>query len=60
MIQELEIMKHIESEMIKANDECGRLHFDCNLRLWQDKQLELETIERIYEELNGKFFNEKL
>ena len=33
---------------------------DCDLRLWQDKQLELETIERIYEELNSKFFNGKL
>ena len=50
MIKELEIMKHIESEMIRINDECGRLHFDCDLRLWQDKQLELETIERIYED----------
>ena len=53
-------MKYIETEMIRVNEECGRLHFDCDLRLWQDKQLELETIERIYEELNGKFFNEKL
>ena len=56
MNKELEIMKYIKSEMIRVNDECGRLHFDCNLRLWQDKQLELETIERIYEELNSKFF----
>ena len=31
-----------------------------DLRLWQDKQLELETIERIYEELNTKFFDGKL
>ena len=60
MNKELEIMKYIESEMIMVNDECGRLHFDCDLRLWQDKQLELETIERIYEELNSKFFNGKL
>ena len=56
MNKELEIMKYIKSEMIRVNDECGRLHFDCDLRLWQDKQLELETIERIYEELNSKFF----
>ena len=60
MNKELEIMKYIEREMIRVNDECGRLHFDCDLRLWQDKQLELETIERIYEELNSKFFNGKL
>ena len=60
MNKELEIMKYIKSEMIRVNDECGRLHFDCDLRLWQDKQLELETIERIYEELNSKFFNGKL
>ena len=60
MNKELEIMKYIESEMIRVNDECGRLRFDCDLRLWQDKQLELETIERIYEELNSKFFNGKL
>lgn len=60
MNKELEIMKYIESEMIRVNDECVRLHFDCDLRLWQDKQLELETIERIYEELNSKFFNGKL
>ena len=60
MNKELEIMKYIESEMIRVNDEGGRLHFDCDLRLWQDKQLELETIERIYEELNSKFFNGKL
>ena len=60
MNKELEIMKYIKSEMIRVNDECGRLHFDCDLRLWQDKQLELETIERIYEELNSNFFNGKL
>lgn len=60
MSKELEIMKYIETEMIRVNEECGRLHFDCDLRLWQDKQLELETIERIYEELNSKFFNGKL
>ena len=55
-----QIMKYIESEMIKTNEECGKLHFNCDLRLWQDKQLELETIERIYEELNIKFFDGKL
>ena len=36
------MLLHPENEMIKANDEFGRLHFDCDLRLWQDKQLELE------------------
>lgn len=60
MSKELEIMKYIESEMIKANEECGNLHFDCDLRLWQDKQLELETIERIYDYLNKEFFDNKL
>ena len=60
MAKELEIMKYIETEMIKTNEECGKLHFNCDLRLWQDKQLELETIERIYEELNTKFFDGKL
>ena len=33
MNKELEIMKYIKSEMIRVNDECGRLHFDCDLRL---------------------------
>ena len=60
MSKELEIMKYIESEMIRVNDELVKLHIDCELRLWQDKQLELETIERIYEELNKKFFDNKL
>ena len=54
--RDVDIMKYIETEMVRVNEECGRLHFDCALRLWQDKQLELETIERIYEELNNKFF----
>ena len=53
-------MKYIEDEMMKVNEECGKLHFNCDLRLWQDKQLELETIERIYDELNTKFFDGKL
>ena len=60
MSKELEIMKYIESEMINVNEECGKLHFDCDLRLWQDKQLELETIERIYDYLNKEFFDGKL
>lgn len=46
-------MKYIETEMIRVNDEYGRLRFDCDLRLWQDKQLELETIERLHEELKA-------
>ena len=60
MSKELDIMKYIETEMIRVNEECGRLHFDCDLRLWQDKQLELETIERLYEELSSKFFDNEL
>ena len=44
--------EELENEMNKYEEE--------DLRLWQDKQLELETIERIYEELNKKFFDNKL
>lgn len=60
MSKELEIMKYIESEMIKVNNECGEMYSKDDFRTWQDKQLELETIERIYDYLNNKYFEGKL
>ena len=57
---DLDIMKFIESEMIRVNDECGELYSKNDYRKWQDKQLELETIERIYDTLNAKYFNNEL
>ena len=56
MSKELEIMKYIESEMIRVNDELVKLHIDCELRLWQDKQSELDVIVKLYD----KFFGGKL
>ena len=60
MSKELEMMKCIESEMIRVNDELVKLHIDCELRLWQDKQSELDVIVKLYDELNDKFFGGKL
>ena len=44
--RDLEIMKHIESEMIKANNERGEMYYKDDFRVWQDKQLELGTIKK--------------
>ena len=41
MNRNLETMKHIESERITANNECGEMYFRNDFRTWQDKQLEL-------------------
>ena len=38
-------------------NECGDIHACGNLRGFQDKQLELETLEKLYDELNKKFFD---
>lgn len=46
--------------MVRVNDECGDLYSKNDYRAWQDKQLELETIERIYDTLNDKYFNNEL
>lgn len=60
MSRDLEIMKYIENEMIKVNNECGEMYSKDDFRAWQDKQLELETIERIYDYLNNKYFEGEL
>lgn len=57
MSRDLDIMTFIEVEIARVNDECGDIHACGNLRGFQDKQLELETLEKLYDELNKKFFD---
>lgn len=48
------IMSFIELEIERVNNECG------SLKDFQDKQIELETLEKLYDKLNQEFFENVL
>lgn len=59
-MRDLNIMSFIEAEIARVNNECGNVHRNGSLKDFQDKQIELETLEKLYDKLNNKFFNGEL
>ena len=60
MSKELEIMKYIEETLIKHNNMLGNAHVKGGFREFQDRQLEVDLLDKLYDELNEKFFDNKL
>lgn len=54
------IMSFIELEIERVNNECGYSHKHGSLKDFQDKQIELETLEKLYDKLNQEFFENVL
>ncbi|MGL4801925.1 MAG: hypothetical protein ACRC18_06640 [Cetobacterium sp.] len=60
MSKELEIMKYIESELIRHNDLLGEAHVKNDFGGFNDRQIEVDLLDKLYDELNKKFFDNKL
>lgn len=60
MSKELEIMKYIEETLVKHNNMLGNAHVKNDFREFQDRQLEVDLLDKLYDELNQKFFDNKL
>ena len=44
----------------RVNNECGHSHKHGSLKDFQDKQIELETLEKLYDKFNHEFFDSVL
>ena len=60
MKQELEMMKYIEDMLIKHNDLLGDAHVNNRFDEFNDRQIEVDILQQVYDELNIKFFGGKL
>ena len=60
MKQELEMMKYIEDMLIKHNDLLGDAHANNRFGEFNDRQIEVDILQQVYDELNVKFFSGEL
>lgn len=60
MSKDLEIMKFIEKELIRRNDLLGKAHVENKFGEFNDRQLEVDLLDKLYDDLNAKFFDNKL
>lgn len=60
MNKELEMMKYIENMLIKHNDLLGDAHVNNRFGEFNDRQIEVDILHQLYDELNDKFFGGEL
>lgn len=60
MSKDLGIMKFIESELIRHNDLLGKANFNDKFGEFNDRQIEVDLLDKLYDDLNAKFFDNKL
>lgn len=53
-------MKYIEDMLIKHNDLHGDAHANSRLGEFNDRQIEVDILQQVYDELNVKFFGGEL
>ena len=54
------MMKYIEDMLIKHNDLLGDAHANNRFGEFNDRQIEVDILQQVYDELNIKFFGSKL